>query len=158
VQTCRRLGVRLEMLPAGAPDAAQAVARRAEVAAVASADAVAIIRERQQSGAFVAFVSDSAQAAPAFAQCDLAIGLAPSPQGQFPARADLLAPDLDAVVAVLEAGQRRDRTVRDAVTFSAAANLFGAVWGVRGRPGVERAPYGVYASSLATLADGWLRL
>jgi magnesium-transporting ATPase (P-type) len=158
VQTCRQLGVRLEMLTAGAPEAAQAVARRAGVTQVDSSDAVAILRERQQAGAFVAFVSDSAQAAPGFAAADLAIGLAPSPMGQFPARADLLAPDLDAVVAVLDAGARRDRVVRDAVVFSSAANLFGAIWGVRGQPGVERASHGVYISALAALADGWLRL
>jgi cation-transporting ATPase I len=158
VQTCRRLGVRVEMLAAGAPTAAQAVARRAGVNLVNSADAVAVLNERQQSGAIVAFVSDSAQAAPGFADCDLGIGLAPSPAGQFPARADLLAPDLDAVAAVLEAGARRQRAVRDAVWLSAAANVFGAVWGIRGRPGVERASYAVYISALAALADGWLRL
>jgi calcium-translocating P-type ATPase len=158
VLTCDRLGVRLEMLRAGAQDAAQAVARRAGVPLVASADAVTVIRERQQTGAFVAFVSDSAQAAPAFADCDLAIGLAPSSTSPFPARADLLAPDLDAVVAVLEAGSRRDRAVRDAVVFSAGANLFGAVWGFRSRPGVERASHAVYVSALVALADGWLRL
>ena len=158
VETCRRLGVRLEMLTAGSPDAAAAVARHAGVTLVPSADAVAVIRERQQMGAFVAFVSDSAQAAPGFAHADLAIGLAHSPTGQFPARADLLAPDLDAVVAVLESGAHRNRAVRDAVGFSAAANLFGAIWGVRGRPGVERASHGVYVSALAALADGWLRM
>jgi calcium-translocating P-type ATPase len=158
VQAGRRLGVRLEMLPAGAPAAAQAVARRAGVTLVASADAVAVIRARQQAGELVAFVSDSAQAAPAFADCDLAIGLAPAPTGQFPARADLLAPDLDGVVAVLEAGAHRKRAVRDAVVLSVGANVFGAVWGFRGRPGVERASIGVYVTALAALADGWLRL
>jgi magnesium-transporting ATPase (P-type) len=158
VETCRQLGVRLEMLTAGAPNAAAAVARHAGVTLVPSADAVAVIRERQQMGAFVAFVSDSAQAAPGFAHADLAIGLAHSPTGQFPARADLLALDLDAVAAVLAAGARRDRAVRDAVGFSAAANLFGAIWGFRGRPGVEQASHGVYVSALAALADGWLRL
>src|SRR5579871_6713890 len=158
VQTCRRLGVHPEMLMAGAPEAAQAVARRAKVSLVASADAVESIRQRQQTGAFVAFVSDSAQSGPALAQCDLALGLAPSPTGQFPARADLLAPDLDAVVAVLEAGQRRDQAVRDAVVLSTGANLFGAVWGFRGRPGVERASHSVYVGALASLADGWVRL
>src|SRR5260370_26143901 len=115
------------MLSTGAPDAAQAGGRRAEVSLVNSRDAPAIIRDRRPAGAFVVFVSDSAQAAPAFANCDLAIGLAPSPAGQFPARADLLAPDLDAIVAVLEAGAHRDRAVRDAVGWSAGANLFGAV-------------------------------
>ena len=49
-------------------------------------------------------------------------------------------------------------TVRDAVLLSAAANLFGAVWGFRDRPGVERASLGVYAAALAALADGWVRM
>ena len=104
VQTCRRLGVRLEMLAAGG--AGGRPGRRcacANVTLVASADAVAVLRDRQTAGALVAFVSDSAQAAPAFADCDLAIGLAPAPTHEFPARADLLAADLEAVTAVLEA-------------------------------------------------------
>ncbi len=158
VQTCRRVGVRLQMLEAGSPVAAQAVARRAGVALVHSADPVAVINGHQQAGETVAFVSDSAQAAAGFADCDLAIGLAPSPAGQFPARADLLALDLDAVAAVLDAGARRQRAVRDGVLLSAAANVFGAVWGLRGRPGVERASHAVYVSAIAALADGWLRL
>jgi calcium-translocating P-type ATPase len=158
VQTCRRLGVRLEMLPAGAPVAAQAVARRAGVCLVDSGDAVAVVCAKQQQGEFVAFVSDSAHAAAAFADCDLAIGLAPASTGDFPARTDLLAPDLRAIAAILEAGARRDRTVRDAVVFSAEANVFGAVWGLRSRPGVERASTGVFVAALAALADGWLRL
>ena len=49
-------------------------------------------------------------------------------------------------------------TVRDAVLLSAAANVFGAVWGFRDRPGVERASLGVYAAALAALADGWVRM
>lgn len=158
VQTCCRLGVRLEMLSAGAPLVAQEVARRAEAALVSSTDAVAVIHERQQAGAFVAFVSDSAQAAPAFADCDLAIGLAPETTGCFPARADLLAHNLSAVEAVLEAGASRNRAVRDAVGFSLAANVFGALRGLRNGPGVERASHGVYLAALAALADGWIRL
>lgn len=156
--TCCRLHVRLEMLRAGSPSAAQSVARRAEIALVPSSDAEAVIRQRQQAGKHVVFVSDSAQAAPAFAACDLAIGLAPASTGDFPARADLLAPDLDGVVAVLEAGARRDRAVRDAVGFSAGANVFGAIWGFQGRPGVLLASYAVYVTALVALADGWLRL
>ncbi len=160
VETCRRLGVRLEILSAGRPIAAEVVARRAGATLAGSADAVAVIRERQETGAFVAFLSDSAQAAPGFAACDLAIGLAPAPTGQFPARADLLAPDLEAVVpGILEAGCSPPRgPVRDGVVYSAAANVFGAIWGYRGRPGVERASFAVYVAALAALGDGWLRL
>ncbi|MHB1423448.1 MAG: cation-translocating P-type ATPase [Gemmataceae bacterium] len=158
VETCRRRKVRIEMLEGGAPNAAQAVARRAGVTLVHSADVVAVLNERQLAGELVAFVSDSAHAAAGFADCDLGIGLAPSPAGHFPARADLLAPDLDAVTAILEAAARRERAVRDGVGFSMVSNLVGAIWGVRGRPGVERASNGVHLAALAALADGWLRL
>jgi calcium-translocating P-type ATPase len=103
-------------------------------------------------------VSDRADAAPAFAACDLAVGLSTGRSGYFPARADLLAPDLTAVAALVEAGARRDAATRDSVLLSMLANVVGAVWGFRGRPGVERASRAVYATSLAALADGWLRL
>jgi cation transport ATPase len=158
VRTCQRLGVRLEMLPGGSPEAARAIARRAGVVLDDSPDAAAVIGARQQSGAFVAFVSDSAHAAPAFAACDLAIGLSWGRASRFPARADLLAGDLPGVTAIVEAGARRDRAVRDGVLFSMAANAFGAAWGFRGRPAVEEASRGVYVAAVAALADGWFRL
>ena len=158
VQTCKRRGVCLKVVPRGSRLGAQAVARRAGVELTASDDAVAVVRELQQQGKLVALVSDSALAAPAFAACDLAIGLTPSSLGRFPARVDLLAADLGAVAAILEAGVHRDVTVRDAVLLSAAANVFGAVWGFRDRPGVERASLAVYAAALAALADGWVRM
>ncbi len=157
VESCRRWGIRLEMLSGGAPEAAKGVARRAGVALAAETDPAALIRERQRSGALVAFVSDSAQAAPAFADCDLAIGLAWGERRRFPARADLLAADLGGVAAILEAGARRDRAVRDGVWCSAAANLAGAL-GVRGGAGGVGASRAVYVAALAALADGWLRL
>jgi calcium-translocating P-type ATPase len=158
VRTCKRLGVRVALLPGGGPAAAEAVARRVGVRVVPSFDAVAVIRERQEAGWLVAVLSDSARAAPAFAACDLAIGLSAGPRGRFPARADLLAADLGAVAAILEAGHRREAAVRDGVVLSALANAFGAVWGLRSRPGVLRASLGVYVSALAALADGALRL
>jgi calcium-translocating P-type ATPase len=158
VQTCRRLGVRLELLARADSVAAAGVARRAGVPLVAAADAVTEIRARQQQGHFVAFISDSAQAAPAFAACDLAIGLSWGRSSRFPARADFLAGDLGAVAAIVEAGARRHAAVWVAVGLSAAANVFGAVWGLRGRPGIERASHAVYISALAALLDGWLRL
>jgi cation-transporting ATPase I len=165
LQTCKRHGTRVELLPGGAPRAAAAIAQRAGVplaasedAAVSPLDPVSLIRTHQQTGAFVAYVSDSAHAAPAFAACDLAIGLSWGRRTRFPARADLLAADLKAVAAVVEAGARRDQVVRDGVVFSAAANVFGAVWGFRGRPGITRASMAVYVTALGALADGWLRL
>jgi magnesium-transporting ATPase (P-type) len=157
VDTCRRLGTRLELLPRGSTMVAAAVARRAQIPLLDSADAVAAIEERQAEGLFVAFVSDSASAAPAFAVCDFGIGLSWGQGSRFPARADVLAADLKAVAALLEAGQRRDDAVRDGVLLSAAANVFGAIWGFRGRPGVERASLAVYVTALLALGDGWLR-
>jgi calcium-translocating P-type ATPase len=158
VRTCQRLGVKVAILPGRAPAAAEVVARRVGLRVVPSSDAVAVIRERQTAGRLVAFLSDSARAAPAFAACDLAIGLAPGHGGRFPARADLLAPDLGSVAAILEAGQRRQAAVRDGVVLSALANVFGGVWGLRTQPGVLRASLGVYVSALAALADGTARL
>ena len=84
VQTCKRRGVRLMVVPRGSRLGAQAVARRAGVELTASDDAVAVVRELQQQGKLVALVSDSALAAPAFAACDLAIGLTPSSLGASP--------------------------------------------------------------------------
>ncbi len=158
VETCRRLGVQLELLPRGSPLVAEAVSRRAKIPLEDSTDAVACVQKHQEQGLLVAFVSDSASAAPAFAACDLAIGLSWGKGSRFPARADLLAADLKAVSALLEAGNRRNEAVRDGVVLSIASNLFGAVWGIYGQPGVERASRAVYVSALLALADGWLRL
>ncbi|MBV9848292.1 MAG: HAD-IC family P-type ATPase, partial [Armatimonadetes bacterium] len=157
VATCRRDGVTLRMLPGGDEGAAYAVARRAGVPIVGG-DAMAVIRAAQVQGARVALLSDTAEAGEAFAACDLAIGLTSGRSGRFPARADLLAPDLGAVAAIVESGARRETTIRDSVLLSVGANIFGAVWGFRGRPGVERASRAVYVTALAALADGWARL
>jgi cation transport ATPase len=156
-QLCQRHGVRLELLAADSR-AAQAVARRAAVPLLPATDPVAVIRERQQTGARVVFVSDSAQAAPAFADCDLAVGLLWEQPRRFPARADLLASDLSGVAAIVEAGARRERAVRDGVLLSALGNVAGALWGLRGGPGVENASRVVYLAALGALADGWVRL
>jgi cation-transporting ATPase I len=158
VATCRRLGVHVEMLAGGAPESGRAVARRAGVTLAASADAVEVIRDHQAVGKFVAFLSDSAHAAPAFAACDLAIGLSWGRNSRFPARADLMAGDLRAVTAILDAGARREAAMRDGVVLSLAANVIGFGWGWKGRPGVERASTAVYATALAALACGWFRL
>ncbi|MCI0458820.1 MAG: HAD-IC family P-type ATPase [Gemmataceae bacterium] len=158
VQACRRHGVRLGLLASGDRAVAEGVASRAGVPLVAARDAVTAIRRRQQEGAFVALVSDSAAAAEAFAACDLAIGLSSGRSSRFPARADVLATDLGAIAAMVETGARRDRVVRDAVALSALANGVGALWGWRGRPGVEHAFLAVYLTAIAALADGVARL
>ncbi len=121
-------------------------------------DAVEAIRARQADGTFVAFVADSAQGAAGFAACDLAIGLSSGRSSRFPARADLLAPDLSGLAAIVEAGARRELVARDAVGLSTVANIAGAVWGFRGAPGLNRASQAVYITALAALVDGWVRL
>jgi cation-transporting P-type ATPase I len=106
----------------------------------------------------VALVSDSAHAAEGFGACDLAIGLVSGWSSHFPARADLLASDLGALAAIVEAGARREAAVRDSILLYMVANILGAVWGFRGAPRVERASHAVYVTSLAAMADGWARL
>jgi calcium-translocating P-type ATPase len=137
------------------------LARRAGLPLIEESDqgrsAVDIIRARQQQGALVAFVSDNANAAASFAACDLAIGMVDS-RRHVAARADLLAPSLIAVAAIIEAGVRHQATVRDSVGLSLLANIVGAVWGLQGLPGIELASRTTYIAALSTLADGWLRL
>ncbi len=157
VEACRRHGVEIGLLAAGDPAAAQAVARRAQVPLIPSDDAVETIRGKQEDGALVAFVSDNADAAAAFSACDLAIGVTDG-GSNLPARADLLAPDLDTVSAILGAGARRDGAVRDSVALSAVADLAGAALGVWTRPGVQLASLPTNVAALGAIAAGWARL
>ena len=157
VEACRVHGVTLRVVRGGSDDVDEAIARRTDTTLHESADIVAAVREAQGRGLTVAVLSDSPAAAEAFAAADLAIGRS-SGHNFFPARADLLAPDLAAVAAIIEAGGRRGKALRDAVGLSVIANGFGAVWGLRGEVGVGRASLAVYVASLLALADGTLRL
>jgi calcium-translocating P-type ATPase len=160
VRACRRLGVKLELLQGGSPETAQAVAWRAGVTLVGNTErTMEAIHERQQTGAVVALVSDSANAAEAFAACDLAVGLADGYIGDFPARTDLLAPDLPAVADMLEAAARRERAVRDGVALSITSNAIGAALSVFGGTlGAERASWGVYITALGAIGASLFRL
>src|SRR5829696_7924774 len=158
VETCRRRGVQVVMLEAGERRAARAVARRSRVETGLEADLADVVRERQREGARVAVVSDSAEAAEAFDACDLAIALTAGRTAQFPARADLLVPDLRTVAAVVEAGARRDDAVDVSVALAAGANVAGAAWGLKRVPGLGRAGYATYAAALGSLAAGHLLL
>lgn len=158
VDGCRRRGIPLGLLPAGDAVAARLIAERTGIQLLSDTDPVACIRSVQALGSLVAYVADSAGAAPAFAACDLAIGLSSGRTGRFAARADLLAPDLQAVTAILEATTRRETAVRDSVVLSAASNVAGAVWGLRTVPGLARATFPLYFAALAALGDGWIRL
>ncbi len=149
--------VKLAVISNGHQLVVEALAHRARVALLEKDDAVEAIRAMQQEGAYVAFVSDNAGAAAGFATCDLAIGITDD-RSHLPARADLLAPDLTAVAAVIEAASQREATVRDSVGLSLVSNVVGAVLGFRGIPGLEQASRVVYITALGALADGWLRL
>jgi hypothetical protein len=155
-ELCRRHGVAL-VLRGDEGDAERALARRAEVAEVLTGEPEQIIRERQRRGERVAFVSDSARAGAAFAACDLAVAVTSGRSGGFPARADLLAPDLTAVSAVIEAAARRDVAIRDATAMSLASNLLGVAWGLRGDPDVINAARITHITALAAVTDAWLR-
>jgi cation-transporting P-type ATPase I len=157
VQTCHHYGVELAVLSNGHQLAVEALAHRANVALLERDDAVEAIRAMQQNGAYVVFVSDNAGAAAGFAACDLAIGIS-NDRSHFPARADLLAPNLNAVAAIIEAATQREAAVRDSVGLSIVSNIVGAVLGFRGIPGLEQASRAVHITALAAIADGWLRL
>jgi cation-transporting ATPase I len=156
VAACRRCRVELGVLAGGEGPAAQEIAGRAGVPLMAG-EAGEVIRARQEAGDRVAFVSDSAQAAPGFAASDLAIAITDG-HTPFPARVDLLAPGLTAVAAIVETAARHDAAVRDSVALSLLSNGVGAVWGFRGNPGVRRAPLATNLAALGALAAGWARL
>jgi len=158
VASCRRRGVEIAVLERAGRRASRAVAGRAEVPLIVEADFVDMIRERQAAGARVAVLSDRASAAHAFEASDLGIALTSGRSGRFPARADLLAPDLSAVAAVVEAGARREESAAASVALSVVANAAGVVLGARGAPGVRRASYTTYAAALAAIGAGWTRL
>ena len=156
-QTCRDHNVRLGLISKGDQMTMQALAHRAHIPLFECDNAVEAIRIQQQAGARVAFVSDNASAAEAFEACDLAIGLTDD-RSRLPVRADLLAPDIPGIAAMLEAAALRNTTVRDSVGFSLISNIVGILWGLRGMPGVGRASRAVTIASLSAIVDGWLRL
>jgi len=149
--------VRLGLISKGDQMTIQALAYRAHIPLLECDNAVEAIRMQQQTGARVAIVSDNASAAEAFEACDLAIGLTDD-RSRLPVRADLLAPDIPAIVAILEAATRRNTTVRDSIGFSVISNIVGILWGLRGMPEIGRASRAVTIASLSAMVDGWLRL
>jgi calcium-translocating P-type ATPase len=156
VQTCQDNNIRLGLISKGDQMTMQALAYRAHISLLECDNAVEAIRTEQQAGARVAFVSDNASAAEAFETCDLAIGLTDD-RSRLPVRADLLAPDIPAIVAILDTAVRRNATIRDSVGLSILSNIIGTVWGLRGIPGVGRASRAVTIASLIAMVDGWLR-
>ncbi len=153
---CRRFSVLVEVVG----EVADAVANLAAGAGarVVTGDALERVRHHQARGAIVAVLSDTGHAGHEFAECDLAIGLSSGRGGWFAARADVLAPDLSSVAAVIEAGARRDTAVRDSVISSALSNVAGAIWGLGGNPRFERGSQATYVAALGAIGAGYVRL
>jgi calcium-translocating P-type ATPase len=159
LEKARQHGVEVRVLARTGGAAVAKVARRVGLAFEGNGNAVDAIRAEQASGALVAYVSESADAAAPFDACDLAIGLGSARTGEFPARADVLAPDLVGVADVLDAGARRGAAVRDGVRLSIAANAIGAGLGLAPTQlGSEQASLVVYLAALAAMGVVTFRL
>src|SRR5919106_6344622 len=157
VEVCEQHGVAVILLSEGDSVVAEALANRAGVMLAHGANAVSLIKALQSYRKVVAFVSDHANAGPGFAACDLAIGIANS-NIEFPARADVLVPDLTGVAAVIDAGSRRNRAVRDSTFLSILTNVAGVVGGFFAQSFGRLAINITSVGALAALAVGWLRL
>jgi calcium-translocating P-type ATPase len=157
LQLCQQYGIELACISHGSQSTEQALTSRAHIMLLEQTDVIEIIREHQQRGLYVAYISDNASTAEAFETCDLAIGFT-NGQSQFPVRADLLASDFAAIGAILDTGARRGATVRDAMGLSMVANLLGIFSGWRGGTGLQNAGRNVALTALGALIDGWLRM
>jgi len=157
-RSATRHGIRLIVLEGDDRRASRALARRCELELAVEADLVELVRERQLHGELVAVLSDSPDAAEAFEACDLAIALSSGRSSHFQARADCLAPGLQAVGAILESGALRDRAVLEAVACSLLANAAGGAWGLSAPVGVQRASHATYIGALAALFLGFQQL
>jgi calcium-translocating P-type ATPase len=158
VTLSHRRGVEIALVSRPSEElAAVALAQRLGIAVLLEEDPLAAVRSRQAMDEVVAFVSDNPQSA-AFAGCDLAIGLSSGRTRSFPARVDLLVPDLSVVASAVETGVRRDLAVRDVLVLSAALNAGATPWLFRSRPAVRAATVPVNLARLASLAAAWLQL
>ncbi len=157
IEACRAHGVEIELATATPKPLTRRLADRCGVS-LTPIPADKRICRLQERGIRVAVVGDSVRSAAAFDRADLAIALTSGMSGRFPARADLLAPTLETVVAVLDAGARRDATVRDAVLISAAANLGGAAWGIWRQPPFSSGNRPAHVGGLIAMVVGTARL
>jgi cation-transporting P-type ATPase I len=149
--TCERLGIELRIVTRGALATGYGLSAD-------DRDLLTQVRHCREAGRRVAVASDSAAAAAEFAEADLAVGLASGRSGRFSAQVDLLAPDLGALAAIVEAGARRERAVRDGSALALVGNAAGSVWALRRQPVLQRAAYPLYLSALAGFVVSWLRL
>lgn len=157
VEECRRRDVKLGILTGGNSLTARGVARRSGVPLLTEHNGVEAVRAWQQDGKAVAYLSDSVEAGSAFAACDLAIGLMDD-RSRLPARVDLMAPDLEAVAAIVEAGARRNAVVQDAVVLSALSNVVGIGGDISAHFGVVRGLQVDNISVIGVLGASWARL
>jgi calcium-translocating P-type ATPase len=157
VEACGAQNVRVELATRSPAPLIWPIAERAGIPLVASA-AEDRVRYLQDEGMVVSVLGDSARSAAAFDRCDLAIGLTSGHSGSFQARADLLAPRLEAVVAILDAGVRRDAAVRDGVLVSATANAGGAAWGALRSPPFRLGARAAQLGGLTAIADSTARM
>jgi len=157
VQACDGLNVGIDLATRAATPRARRIADRAGLQCVESPAAERVL-EAQGHRERVFVIGDSVSSGAAFDRCDLAIGLSSGVSESFPARADLLAPGLEAVATVIEAAGRRDAAVRDSAALSAAANLGGAAWGALQGPPFRLGNVPGQAAGLVAVADGAFRL
>jgi cation transport ATPase len=157
VSAARRLGVQVALVPETPAGVARPVIRALGLTCIPGSEVERTIRDERRSGRVVAVLSDRSCASGLFEAADLGIGLA-TPDQDFPAAADVLVFRPEAIAELLETMGRRQTAVLDAVMLSAASNVAGAVWGIRGGPGLRRASYAVHLASLAAVASGAVRL
>ncbi len=157
LDACAQRGVAVELLAESGPAVAHLVGDGPQITVIES-DAVERVRDRQRAGELVAVLSDSPHAAPAFAAADMAIALTSGRSGRFAAQADLLAPDLEAVSAIVQSAARRRAAVDDAITLSVLSNAAGAFLGLRSAVGLERGSQPTYIAALAAIGLASVRL
>lgn len=157
IQMCQRRGVTVALLAAGNADAATSMAHRMNLLLIADGDAVSAIRSKQAEGRYVAFVSDHASSMQAFDASDLGIGVIDRGT-HLPARADLIAPDLTGMAAIIEGAARSENGMGGAIVLSLAANLAGAALGLQGEIGIEAASNVMYLTALRAIGWDWLVL
>ncbi|MGN6167818.1 MAG: HAD-IC family P-type ATPase [Solirubrobacteraceae bacterium] len=157
VEACRTRDVSVELTTRTATPRVERLAKRAGIPVRATPTHRRVLA-LQRNGSRVAVVGDSVRSAVAFDRANLAIALSSGLSGPFPARADLLAPRLEVVASILDAGARRDTAVRDALLLSLSANVGGASWGMWRRSPFRVGNRPAHIGGLLAMADSAARL
>ena len=157
VDACRTRDVRIELTTQTVTPRVMRLAERAGIP-VRATPARRRVLSLQRSGTRVAIVGDSVRSGAAFDRANLAVALSSGLSGPFPARADLLAPRLEVVASILDAGARRDAAVRDALLLSVSTNVGGATWGLWRRTPFRMGNRPAHIGGLLAMADSTARL